>query len=117
MTQRMFADLDGSLDDNTASAFEVLQIKEKFAALRVYWKLAEARTTVIDLISATDALRIDHVPDQRDLVFERIQARVKAASKEAATICQRCGNGSASLVGQRWVNTLCKRCADKADPV
>lgn len=113
LTQRMFADLDGVLDDSAASAFEVLQIKEKFAALRVYWELAEAGTTVIQVTSAMDGLRTDHVP--RDLMLGRIRARVEEAREEAATICQRCGNGGASLVGHGRVKTLCKRCANKED--
>lgn len=29
------------LDDDAAKRFEVMQIKEKFAGLRVYWKLGD----------------------------------------------------------------------------
>ena len=114
-SDRLFADLDAMLDDDAAKRFEVVQIKEKFAGLRVYWELDKEQTLVMDFHAPGAVLRVDEGPAKPTVLFERIRDRVKQAGEEAATTCQRCGNGSASAVRSRWITTLCEACRRKAD--
>lgn len=110
LADQLFADLDAMMDDDAASRFEVIQIKEKFAGLWVYWALDRAETTVIDFIGPDSIQRVDRPPAQPTELFNRIQARMTLASEQAATICQHCGNSGASIGGSGWIQTLCATC-------
>ena len=114
LTGRLFADLDAMLDDGAAKRFEVIQIKEKFAGLRVYWQLGKEQTLVMDMHSPGAVQRVDEVPAKPTTLFERIRDRVKQAGEQAAATCQRCGNGSASAGGSGWITTLCEACRRKS---
>jgi hypothetical protein len=111
LTVRMFTDLNSMLDDANAERFEVIQIKEKFAGLRVYWSLNDQKTTVVDLIGPESAQRLDLSPADRSATFERIKARVRLAEEEASATCQRCGCGEAQMRRRGWMVTLCDACA------
>ncbi len=115
LTGRLLTDLDAMLDDDAARRFEVIQIKEKFARLRVYWQLVQEQTLVMDLHDAGSVQRIDTVPAKPTVLFDQIKARVQHAVEEAATTCQRCGNGSAGANASGWIVTLCASCRAKAD--
>lgn len=109
---RLFIDLDAMLDDRQAQSFEVRQIKEKLAGLRVYWRLGQEETTVLDIFGPEGAERLSFRPEQTSSLYDRISARVDQAEAEAATTCQRCGNGSASRRNvSGWLATLCSACA------
>ena len=115
LADQLFADLDAMLDDDAANLFAVVQVKEKFAGLRVYWELNKEQTTVLDIIGSGSAQRFDKIPEKPSSLFNRIRARVKQAGEQAATTCQRCGNGGASAGGSGWILTLCEACRRKAD--
>ena len=115
LANRLFADLDAMLDDDAAVRFEVIQIKEKFAALRVYWQLGKEQTLVMDLHGPGSVQRVDTGPAAPTALFDRIRARVKQADEQAAKTCQRCGNGGASASGSGWLVTLCASCRRQAD--
>ena len=115
LADQLFADLDAMLDDDAARRFEVVQIKEKFAGLRVYWALGEEQTLVMDILSARATQRVDQTPAEPSPLFDRIAARVRLAGEESATTCQRCGNSGATAGGSGWIVTLCETCRRKAD--
>ena len=115
VADQLFTDLDAMLGDDAARRFEVVQIKEKFAGLRVYWELDKEQTTVMDIIGTGSVQRVDKGPAKPTALFDRIRARVKQAGEQAATTCQRCGNGGASAGGSGWIVTLCEACRTKAD--
>jgi hypothetical protein len=115
LTDRLFIDLDAMLDADAAQRFEVIQIKEKFAGLRVYWQLGKEQTTVLDIIGSGAVRRVDQGPAKPTALFDQISARVRQAGKEAATTCQRCGNGSATANSSGYFVTLCESCRRKAD--
>ena len=112
---QLFTDLDAMLDDDAARTFEVVQIKEKFAGLRVYWQLGNEQTTVVDIHGSGSVPRVDKGPAKPTALFDRIRARVRQAGEQAATTCQHCGNGGASAGGSGWIVTLCEACRRKAD--
>jgi hypothetical protein len=115
VANKLFADVDAMLDDASAKRFEVIQIKEKFAGLRVYWRLGTQQTTVIDVLGPDAVWRIDKGPTKPTDLFDRIKERVTQAQEEAGTTCQRCGNSGASAGGQGWIVTLCETCRTKKD--
>lgn len=115
LADQLFADLDSMLDDDAAKLFEVVQIKEQFAGLRVYWELDKEQTTVIDFIGSGSVRRVDKDSEKSSALFDRIRARVKEAGEKAATTCQCCGNGGTSAGGRGWIMTLCEACRAKQD--
>lgn len=115
LTHRLFADLDTMLNDDEAARFEIVQIKEKFAGLRVYWSLGEEMTLVLDLRSTHSSQRIEKVPDAPTALSDRIRALVAQAAEQAATTCQHCGNGGAERNGFGYYVTLCGPCRMRAD--
>lgn len=115
LATQLFADLDAMLDDSEAKRFQVVQIKEKFAGLRVYWQLGKEQTTVLDILGPVSAQRVDKGAAKPTALFERISARVRQAGEQAAATCQRCGNGGASAGGRGWSVTLCEACRTKQD--
>ena len=115
LADQLFEDLDAMLDDEAAKRFEVVQIKEKFAGLRVYWQLGKEQTTVLDIIGSGAVQRLDKGPAKPTALFDRIRARVQEAGEEAATTCQRCGNGSAEANSSGYFVTLCGTCRTQAD--
>ena len=115
LANRLFVDLDAMLDDDAARRFSVIQIKEKFAGLRVYWQLGQEQTLVMDFHGTGSVQRVDTDPATPTALFDRIRARVKQAGEEAATTCQRCGNGGASANRSGWIVTLCASCRARQD--
>ena len=115
LANRLFADLDAMLDDDAAKSFEVIQIKEKYAALRVYWQLGKEQTLVMDLHGPGSVRRVDTGSAAPTALFDRIRTRVKQAGELAATTCQCCGNGSATANSAGYLVTLCESCRCKAD--
>ena len=115
LADQLFADLNSIIDDDAAKRFEVVQIKEKLAGLRVYWELGKEQTTVMDVIGTGSVQRVDAGPAKPTALFDRIRARVKQAGEQAAATCQRCGNGGASAGGSGWIVTLCEACRTKQD--
>ena len=115
MVNQLFADLDSMLDDEAAQRFEVIQIKEKYASLRVYLSLGKEETLVLDILGSSSTQSLDKGPAEPTALFDRITARVKQAGEQAAVTCQDCGNGSASAGGTGWIVTQCETCRTKAD--
>ena len=115
LVDQLFADLDSMIDDDAAKIFEVIQIKEKYAGLRVYWSLGGEETLVLDIVGSGSMQRLDKGPAEPTALFDRIKERVRQAGEQAATTCQRCGNGGASAGGSGWIMTLCDSCRGRAD--
>lgn len=106
----LFTDLDRLLDDRSAEQFEVLQIKEKFAGLRVYWQLGAQQTTTIDTVDAASSQRIDIEPKRPTATFDLVKARVSEAAVQASKTCQVCGEPGGSGQSEGWLRTLCDAC-------
>ena len=88
------------------AAFEVVQVKEKYGALRFYFALAGAEDHFVDLHSGT-GLRtfVQRVmgPPKMDAVRQLIDE----ASKASLTVCLKCGASGQRVVRDGWVATLC----------
>lgn len=111
LATRLFADIDAMLDDIQARRFKVLQVKEKFGSLRVYWSLGRSKATVLDVIWESSAEHATLPPAQPPALFDRIHGRIDAAEHDSRRICQRCGDDEASSQSdQGWLITLCPAC-------
>ena len=110
LVTRLLEDIDAMLDDAQAKRFRVLQVKEKFAGLRFYWKLGAQSTTVVDLIGPGEAQRLRLEPRKPTELFDRVSARVQVAETDSRHLCQRCGADGGSAGGRSWLVTLCASC-------
>jgi len=108
----LFGRIDQMLTDEQARRFSVLQIKEKFGALRLYWGIDGAQQEVRVDIHQPGVERIsirstggDESPDDA-LLRLAISRLVQEAEAWSAEICERCGNpGVTNESG--WLLTLC----------
>jgi hypothetical protein len=105
----LFSDIDRLLDDPAAERFEVLQVTERFAGLRIYWQLIEPQTNVTDLFGG--ARRVDIRVKRSNALVERVKARVNQASVQASRACQLCGQPGSSGNSTGWKQTLCGGCS------
>ena len=115
LVTRLMTDLNVMLDDSQAECFRFLQIKEKVAGLRVYWRLdSEEKTVAVDRPGGQSAQGVDTEPDESTTVAGRIAARVLQAEEEAAQTCQRCSQtGASNQPSLGGVATLCAACCQQ----
>lgn len=107
----LFVDIDRMLDDRAAERFEVLQITERFAGLRIYWRLGAQQTNVIDLFAARGRQAVGIGTQRSDALFERVKARVNAAAVQASRTCQVCDQPGSSGNSKGWMQTQCGGCS------
>ncbi len=86
------ARLDTILQETPGASIEVLQVKEKFAGLRFYYKLHDAN----------------------DQTAAALREAVNLAAATCAHVCERCGRKSAVEERRGWLSTLCSVC--RSDP-
>ena len=93
----------GSVD---CASFEVVQVKEKYGALRFYFALAGAQDHFVDFPTGaglrTFVRRVEGPPK-----MDAIRQLVEEAAKASSTTCQTCGAPGQRLVQGGWVATLC----------
>lgn len=92
--------------------FILMQCKQKFGKLRVYWKLSgEKSSVIIDFIGQGTV----DFNDYSSPVKKEIKEIIDKACKEASKTCEFCGatNESVSLRQDSWVYTLCDDCHQK----
>jgi hypothetical protein len=106
----LFIDIDRLLDDQAAERFDALQVTERFAGLRIYWRLGEQQPNVIHLFEARGRQTTGIGTRRPDAHFERVKARVNAAAVQASKTCQLCGQPGSSGNSKGWKRTLCGRC-------
>jgi len=104
----LFVDIDRMLDDRAAERFGVLQITERFAGLRVYWRLVARPSNAVDLFAARGRCLGTR---RSDALFDRVRTRVNAATVQASRTCQVCGQPGSSGNSKGWMRTLCGGCS------
>lgn len=107
----LFVEIDRLLDEQATERFEVLQVTERFAGLRVYWRLGERQTNVIYLFAARGTIPVDIGTQRSDAFFERVKARVNAAAVQASKTGQVCGQPGSSGNSKGWMQALCDGCS------
>ena len=92
--------------------FVLLQCKQKWGKLRMYWKLSfEKSVAVIDFIGQGTV----DFNDYSSPIKKEIKETIDKAYNEASKTCEFCGstNESVSLRQGAWVYTLCGNCYQK----
>jgi hypothetical protein len=97
--------LDQALDSTTAAQFRVLQIKDKFGELRVYWSLANAADDERTGVS----VRGDDQRGTQGAPTQAIRRILSMARCRLATVCEVCGRPG-EQTGQSWISMLCRSC-------
>ena len=90
----------------------ILQIKQKFGRLKIYWRLADENSSLIIDFFGQGTLDFN---DYSSPAKKEIKAIIDEACKEASKTCEFCGatNESVSLRQDSWVYTLCDECCRK----
>lgn len=104
LCERLLNQIDEVLSDEEAKGFKLLQVKEKFGTLRVYYRLGDAEDLHVDLVS----------PEGREHLVKRapgqaaqcVRELVDAACSKSEEICEICGRLGELREGG-WIRTLC----------
>lgn len=99
----------------------VLQVKQKFATLRFYYKYEDSDSSiqVIDFLADGVSLHLDQ-NDSSDSKKQNLRKDIKniirSYEKKSASICEICGgNGERKNISQKYyyVRTVCENCYKK----
>lgn len=111
--------LDAALTDEQAAAFEVVQIKEKFAGLRFYYRFAGTGPLHIDLVTPGEGrTHMTHLPGIADQdgdenasswPYQSVDVLVQQAAEKSAKTCEMCG-APGSVGGRGWIHVYCEPC-------
>ncbi len=101
-----FREIDATLTDANAAAFEVHQIKEKFGTLRLYCGGLE-RTPGVQVTEHLCGERL-HGTTHGDLLGDRVARIVEAAENQSATTCEMCGAPATNAVRDYRAMTRCE---------
>jgi len=96
--RQFFATASDALKDHPEREFALLQIKEKFGALCIYYRLIPFQFGVEDVIGG------------------RISAAYRVAEETAAMTCDVCGKPGVLRVRNGWYATRCEDHADRGVP-
>lgn len=93
---------------------DVVQIKEKFGALRFYYAFKGKSKTIhgFDFISDNGVGGVRITP-KGDGFGETISSIVRKYEKKSRHICEVCGNPGELRTDLRWILTLCDDCYSK----
>lgn len=100
---------------------EVLQVKQKFAALRFYYKYMDTVSSIqaIDFIGNGISLRLnpsDSSDSKKQNLRKDIADIVRSYEKKSASVCEMCGgNGERKNISKKYyyVRTVCENCYKK----
>jgi len=88
------------------ASFEVVQVKEKYGALRFYFALAGAEDHFIDFHTG-GGLRTFVNRAKGPTKMDAVRQLINEASKASLTVCLACGAPGQRVVRNGWVATLC----------
>jgi hypothetical protein len=107
IVDRLCSDIEAELGQEGCASFSMLQIKEKFATLRLYYSLAESRDVHIDAMIAGAGRQHLIAAHGKSVAIDRVRDLVGAASAASAVTCDMCGQPGASR-DMNWERTLCE---------
>lgn len=108
--------MDGLLHDEFVSAFRIVQIKEKFGTLRLYYRVHGQGPVHVDVQDADDEglsmhLVVGGVTD-RSFPGEEIDRLIEDATTLTAQTCESCGRAGILRRHGSLLTTLCDECLD-----
>lgn len=115
IVDRLCRDITGVLLRNPGHHLRVLQMKEKFASLRMYYALDDAEDLFADLQLPDGRIQIVTKAEGPALMDE-IRALVDEASRQSTQTCQVCGRPGSERRRRGWLVTLCDGHFGTAEP-
>ena len=97
----------------------VLQIKEKFAALRFYYKFEGSKDSIqaLDFLDSGISIRFspgennsDRADDETAALRKDIRRLVNEYEQKSKTVCEVCGALGEVRTNMPWIRTLCESC-------
>ena len=98
--------IESVLGPEDCASFEVVQVKEKYGALRMYFALARAEDHFLDVHIGT-GLRTFVQRAKGPPKMDAVRQLIDEASKASLTVCLKCGAPGQRVVRDGWVATLC----------
>jgi hypothetical protein len=114
LIDKLCIDIEAELGVDGCSAFEVMQIKEKFGTLRFYYRIGESEDLHVDVMSPdglqhfvarTSLEGADGLKEQE----ARVRQLVAAACVASETTCETCGAPAQLRDVRGWLTTLCDK--------
>jgi len=107
----LLQDIDELLHDEQATAFRVVQIKEKFGTLRLYYRVRGQRRLHVD-VQDGQGLPLRLVVGEVTSAFpcEEIDRLIAQAEEMTAQTCEGCGQPGSLRCHAGWYTTLCDAC-------
>lgn len=95
-----------------------IQIKEKFATMRVYGEFPDAKCKIaaLDFLNTDTSVRFTPengaVDEKTKELREDILQIIREAERQSASVCEVCGDDKTATVrmDMRWKRTLCDNC-------
>jgi hypothetical protein len=108
----LFREIGSALRRTPGHKFEVIQVKEKLASLRVHFSLDQASDITADILGPSGHIQIVNEVDGPALMDE-IRALVAEASRRSTQTCQKCGSPGTRRDKRGWLVVLCDQHFDK----
>jgi hypothetical protein len=110
LMDELCAGIDQLLTDEQAKKFKVLQIKEKFGALRFYFSAGRMRDVHVDIVGSEGPSSFaTKTKPKSSFPMEQVRSLVDAACKKSSVTCKNCGFPGL-LRSDGWLRVLCFPC-------
>ena len=118
LVDTLCSDIESTLGPEDCARLEVRQVKEKFGALRFYYRLDGRADLHIDVASANSRMRFvgRSAQGSDDLAPKeaRVRELVTAACAASESLCETCGAPAQLRNLGGWLTTLCDQHLDEA---
>jgi len=104
-------DIEAALGPQHCGDFSVVQIKEKFGSLRVYFRLGDHEDVQVAVVSSEGARQATICTDTSSKLEElraQVRSLVNAAEAASTTTCETCGAKAERRAVKGWLTTLCE---------
>jgi hypothetical protein len=106
--ERLCAAINEALTAAQKKRFRIVQVKEKFGGLRVYWRIGSRARLWADIQVPGEGVITLKPKAKKSSVAARIDQLITHATAEAANTCEACGRRPAKLhLVDGWFTTMC----------
>jgi hypothetical protein len=109
LTDRLCTDIEQVLGAEGCASFSVRKIKEKFAALRLYYSLGDSHDVFVDMRSAgkVATMVLKAASESPASPVSQVRQLVEKATELSRRTCERCGESGQRVTFGGYVTTLC----------
>jgi hypothetical protein len=113
LVDKLCTDVETVLGDDTKK-FRVLQLKEKFGALRFYYELGKTSDRRVDLVAVSGTLSL-RSKTEGATKMDLVRRLVDEAEARSTQVCERCGRAGELRKVSSWLTALCDEHAKQAE--